>query len=89
MKSSCRYRVAALGFSRKGDFLGVAFNTPRDMNNYEGQTHAEMALIHKFSGVRSIIILRVGKTGIIRPIDPCSRCLSVLNKLEIKVRKII
>lgn len=85
MQSPCRYRVAAMGFNSKGDLIGVSYNYPTH-SGVKVSMHAEMALIHKYRNIHSIVIVRIGRSGNLLPIDPCSNCLRVLNKLGIKIR---
>jgi hypothetical protein len=39
-------------------------------------------------GIVRILICRVGKGGNLRPIDPCSNCKKVADKLDIKIETI-
>ena len=84
-QSSARFQISAVGFDRRGKYLGTAFNYSR-FNRHGGGVHAEMALLHKFGPkIKTILICRVGKAGELRPIDPCIRCKKVLDKMKIKI----
>ena len=81
----CRARVVAIGFDRRGDFLGIATNSPR-INCKGGGLHAEIALLRKYGPkIHSLILCRFGHSGIPRPIEPCEACRRVLTKKGIKV----
>jgi tRNA(Arg) A34 adenosine deaminase TadA len=84
LQSRCRYKVAAIGFNRKGDVVTTAVNKPLFASHHGGQ-HAEMEVLRKKKGVTSIVICRVNKSGDLLPIDPCSKCFGVCNKLGIKI----
>ena len=87
-KSTVNFKISAIGFDRKGNYLGSACNCRR-FDHYGGGLHAEMALLHKFGPrIKSMLICRVGKSGNLLPIDPCHRCQRVLDKLKIKVKTI-
>lgn len=88
IKSACRYKVIACGFSKKGELLGTAINRPR-FSKYHDGLHAEMALLRKVgSSLHSILLVRVSRDGKLLPIEPCATCAAVLKKLKIKVRTI-
>lgn len=87
--SSCRYRVLAIGLSRKGDLVGCATNYPR-YTDEGGSVHAEINLLRKFGPkIRKIILLRVGAKGDLLPIHPCETCAKVLEKEGIKVETVL
>lgn len=84
-QSSGRYKISAVGFDHKGNYLGISCNYKR-FDRYGGGLHAEMNLLHRYgSKVKTMMICRVGATGDLLPIDPCERCQKVLDKLGIKV----
>ena len=85
LHSSCRFKVAAIGFNKKGDYLGIATNYPR-ISRAQGGLHAEINLLRRYGNkVREIVILRVGKTGLLLPIEPCMNCAKVIKKLGIRL----
>ena len=48
--------------------------------------HAEMALMKKYGArIKTIIICRVGNSGNLLPIDPCSACAELAGKLGITI----
>lgn len=84
-KSSCTYKISAIGFSKKGNILGTANNRFK-FTSYGGGIHAERELMEKFgSKIQSIIICRVNKNGEILPIEPCKICQKIADKLGIKI----
>lgn len=85
IKSSCRYKISALGFSRKGDLLGTTNNGHR-FESKGGGLHAEIELIKKYGRkLKTILICRVGNGGDLLPISPCNNCKKVADKLNIKI----
>jgi deoxycytidylate deaminase len=49
--------------------------------------HAEMRIMAqaKRKGVKTILVCRIGKSGNIRPINPCKTCSNKANDLGIKI----
>jgi hypothetical protein len=87
-QSNCRYKVAALGFNRKGDFIGSAVNKQKLYKHHGGQ-HAEMELLRKYGKkIRNIIICRMNNSGDFLPIKACENCSKVLGNLGIKIYSI-
>lgn len=84
-QSNIKFKISAIGLNHKGEYLGSAFNDVR-FDHFGGGFHAEMRLLHRYGNkVKTIILCRVGKSGKIRPIEPCKNCQKVLDKLKIKV----
>lgn len=94
-KSQCTYRVSAVAFDAKGNILGQAVNKHSQWDviekyNGEGRAgtakHAERCLIHQYGqNIKTILICRVGRTGKLRPIDPCPACKKAAEKYGIKI----
>lgn len=85
IKSNCRYKISALGFSRKGDLIGAVTNGHR-FEKQGGGLHAETELIKKYGKkLKTILICRVGNRGDLLPISPCNNCKKVADKLNIKI----
>jgi cytidine deaminase len=85
LKSTCNYKVSAIGLNRKGDIIGTAMNKHRYCR-YGGGLHAEMELVRKYGRkVKTIVICRVNNNGDILPIDPCDVCKKMLGKLGIEI----
>lgn len=87
-QSSCRHKVSAIGFSRKGDLIGTAINMNR-IAKKGCSIHAEIALIRKFGRkLKTIVICRTNKSGDILPIRPCESCLSMANRYNINIKTV-
>ncbi len=88
-QSRSKYRISAMGFDKRGEFIGRAFNgLPPD--GLEGKpgigVHAEYKLIMKYGDLlKTIIISRIGHSGEWRPIKPCQNCQKLAEKLGVKL----
>lgn len=93
--SPCTYRISAIAFDAKGDILGHSTNNHSPNWNVclkesvgrsgTGQ-HAERVLLRRYKNlVKTILICRIGRSGIIRPIDPCPTCKKVAAKYGVKI----
>lgn len=85
-KSSCEYRIAALALNKKSEVVARATNLRRFYRK-GGGLHAEMRLmaLARKRGIKTIIICRVGKSGMLLPIDPCPMCSKKAKELGIKI----
>lgn len=93
--SPCTYRVSAIAFDAKGDVLGHATNSHsanwnvclRDGVGRAGTgQHAERVLMRRYRNlVKTILICRIGRSGVMRPIDPCPTCRKVAAKYGVKI----
>lgn len=84
-QSSCCYSVSAVGFDKHTNFVGSAVNSPR-FHKDGGGIHAEIRLLRKFGPrIKTILLCRVGNSGVPRPIEPCPACRKVLDKKKIRV----
>lgn len=94
-KSHCTYKVSAVAFDKKGEVLGCVSNKHSfwnvlDDTDGEGRAgtakHAERLLLQRYSRhVKTIIVCRTGKGGVIRPIDPCPVCRKAAAKLGVEI----
>ena len=89
-QSPSKYRISAIALNKKGDILGSASNTYSkhgiELSNKFMGVHAERALMERYKGnIKTIIIMRIGKSGNILPVDPCRMCLNIANKMGIKI----
>jgi hypothetical protein len=94
-KSPCTYKVSAIAFDKKGDILGTASNShSRNWNVLDNSEvgragtgeHAEQQLFDRYgSNIKTILICRVGHSGILRPIDPCPVCQKIARKYGAKI----
>ena len=83
------YRISAIAFNKKGEFLGSATNgfqmDGRTPNKGCG-IHAERKLISRYKyNIKTIIICRIGGGGNILPIEACSVCQKIADKMGIKI----
>lgn len=93
--SPCTYRVSAIAFDAKGDILGHVTNShshgwnviEKEKTGRAGTAeHAERRLLKRYSQrVKTIVICRVGRSGQIRPIDPCPACQKAAAKYGVKI----
>lgn len=97
--SPCTYKVGAIAFDKKGDILGEYSNSYSLWVDNEGQKtlnrrgtgrHAEARLIRRYGRrIRTILIMRVGKGGSLKPIDPCPTCQKLAEKYNIKIQTVM
>jgi len=84
-QSSCRYRISAIAFDYKNEVIGYSSNKPL-FDRKHGGLHAEECLMNQYKqNIKTILICRVNKNGVFRPIEPCSKCSNKANKLNIKI----
>lgn len=93
--SPCTYRISGIAFDAKGEILGHVSNShSRNWNILDKQeigragtaSHAERRLFARYGQlVKTIVICRVGRSGKIRPIDPCPACQKVAAKYGAKI----
>lgn len=93
-KSSCTYKVSAIAFDKKGNLLGHTVNrhSKWDVLTKDGEgrpgtaEHAERRLISQYGkNIKTILIARVGHSGLLRPIDACPVCSKLAKKYNIKI----
>ena len=91
-QSASKYRISAMAFDSRGEFLGQAFNgLPMDeMDIKEGSgVHAEARLMRRYGKIaKTIVISRIGHKGDWRPIQPCQKCQQLADKLGIRLTTI-
>ena len=93
--SPCTYRISGIAFDAKGEILGHVSNShSRNWNILDKQEigragtaeHAERRLFARYGQlVKTIVICRIGRSGKIRPIDPCPACQKVAAKYGAKI----
>lgn len=88
-QSKSKYRISAMGFDYRGEFVAQAFNgvPPEGVESKIGAgIHAEAKLMRKYGTlVKTILISRIGHTGEWRPIEPCPRCRALAKRLGVKL----
>jgi len=88
LRSTCKYRVAAIGLNARGTPISSAYNTSR-IQRKGGGFHAEALVMRKSPpSLKTILICRLGMAGEIRPIHPCPACKRLADKLGIKIRTV-
>lgn len=92
--SPCTYKISAIAFDAKGDILGHVTNSHSQFNVLDGggggragtARHAERILLARYKNlVKTIVICRTGRSGAIRPIDPCPTCRKVAAKYGARI----
>jgi cytidine deaminase len=84
-QSTATYKISALGFNKKGDFIVSAINKKKKCAKGMG-LHAEIELIKKYRKcISTILICRVNNNGDILPIDPCDTCRKICKRLNIRI----
>ena len=93
--SPCTYKISAICFDKKGNVLGHATNSHSKNWNVldkcgegrEGTTrHAERVLLERYRDlVKTIVICRIGRSGNLRPINPCKTCIKAAAKYGAKI----
>ena len=89
VQSPSKYRISAVAFDGRGEFLAQSFNglPCAGIKIKTGcGVHAESKLMMKYGQlVKTIIISRVGHGGDWRPISPCKKCQALADKLGVKL----
>ena len=97
MHSPCTYRISGIAFSKKGNVLGHCTNNHSKWQVLEktpiGRAgtaeHCEKRLIEKFGQrIHTIVICRVGRSGELRPINPCKNCQKLAEKYGIAIKTV-
>lgn len=88
-QSICKFRIAALGLNKDGICVMARTNRPMFARK-GGGIHAEEQIlaVAKTKGIVRILICRIGRGGDILPIEPCSRCQSIADKLGVEIDSI-
>lgn len=88
-QSSCKFRVAAYGFNRRGELVSKSANLPR-FDRKGGGIHAEMRVMQEArqKGIATILICRIDRSGNFSPIKPCIACQKKADELGIKIHSI-
>lgn len=80
------HRIIAIGFNHKNDLVGIKTNSFGLSCRKGSGKHAERELIKRYGNrIKKIIILRIGRSGKLFPIDPCDICKKVADKYGIKI----
>lgn len=83
------FHIAAAAFSKKNNLLGTSCCNPNKnfpISKKGTGIHAEAELIKKYGRqIDKIYIVRIGRAGAPRPIDPCPNCAKLAKKYGIKI----
>lgn len=83
--SQCRFRIAAIGLDFRGNVIGSSTNAPF-LPKKGGGMHAEQLLMMRTPrSLRTIVIARIGLSGVVRPISPCEKCSRMAQKRGVKI----
>lgn len=84
-KTTCRFKISAAALNYKDEVLGIVNNSHRFVK-YGGGLHAERKLMDRYGkNIKTIIIMRIGNSGNLLPIEPCQTCKDIADKLNIKI----
>lgn len=84
-QSISKYKVSAIGLSKKGNIVGKCFNKPSVKPGNIG-CHAESRLILRYGRkIKTILIYRIGLAGTPKPIDPCPMCSELARRFNIDI----
>jgi cytidine deaminase len=92
-QSPSQYRISCVALDKKGQVIGYTTNKFRKDNIKPvigSGLHAEayaMARYYPF-GLKTIVIMRIGLSGEVLPIDPCEDCQKMANKLGITIQSV-
>jgi len=88
-RSPCRYKISCIGLNKQGQPIVYSSNSPR-FKKVGGSVHAEMAMMKRYPKVvRTIVLVRVSKSGCLLPIDPCPTCARKARELGIKIVSVV
>ena len=93
-QSPSQYRVACVALNKKGEVLGYTTNKFRKDNIKPligSGLHAEAISMAKYFplGLKTLIIMRIGLSGNILPIDPCEDCQKMARKLGVTIQSVM
>lgn len=88
--SPSQYRISCVALNKKGEVLGYTTNKFRKDNIKPligSGLHSEQIAIAKYAplGLKTLIIMRIGLSGAILPIDPCEDCQKMARKYGVKI----
>lgn len=94
LQSPSQYRIACVALNKKGEVIGYTTNKFRKDNIKPligSGLHAEAISLAKYYplGLKTLIIMRIGLSGAILPIDPCEDCQKMARKLGVTIRSVL
>jgi cytidine deaminase len=93
-QSPSQYRIACVAMNKKGEVIGYTTNKFRkdEINPVIGSgLHAEAFAMARYYplGIKTLLIMRIGLSGDILPIDPCEDCQKMAKKLGVKIESVM
>lgn len=91
--SPSQYRISCVALNKKGEVLGYTTNKFRKdhIRPLIGSgLHAEAYSMARYYpiGLKTLVIMRIGLSGNILPIDPCEDCQKMAKKLGVTIRSV-
>lgn len=92
--SPSQYRISCVALNKKGEVLGYTTNKFRkdQIKPLIGSgLHSEQIAIAKYApfGLKTLLIMRIGLSGRILPIDPCEDCQKMARKYGVTIRSVM
>ena len=93
-QSPSQYRIACVALNKKGEVLGYTtnkFRKDRIRPLIGSGLHAEAYSMARYYplGLRTLVIMRIGLSGNILPIDPCEDCQKMAKKLGVTIQSVM
>lgn len=94
LQSPSQYRISCVALNKKGEVLGYTSNKFRKDNIKPligSGLHSEQIAIARFAplGLKTLLIMRIGLSGKILPIDPCEDCQKMAKKYGVTIRSVL
>lgn len=91
--SPSQYRISCVALNKKGEVIGYTsnkFRKDRIKPLIGSGLHAEAAAISKFYpfGLKTLLIMRIGNSGNVLPIDPCEDCQKMAAKYGVTIQSV-
>ena len=93
-RSPSQYRISCVALNKKGEVLGYTtnkFRKDRIRPLIGSGLHSEQIAIARFAplGLKTLLIMRIGLSGKILPIDPCEDCQKMAKKHGVTIRSVL
>ena len=93
-QSPSQYRIACVALNKKGEVLGYTtnkFRNDRIKPLIGSGLHAEAYGMARYYplGLKTLVIMRIGLSGNILPIDPCEDCQKMAKKLGVTIQSVM
>ena len=93
-QSISHYKISCVALNKKGEVIGYTTNKFRKDNITPligSGLHAESYCMARYYplGIKTLIIMRIGLSGNILPIDPCEDCKKMAQKLGITIQSVM